>query len=63
MTELVFDFKSIAEHIKGDELMPKKKSSSPAKPCCTYCHGCGHNAYGNSCDYCGGSGEGRSEII
>lgn len=54
MTELVFDFKSIAEHVKGDELL-KKKSPLPlssTKKVCPNCKGSGYD-----CCYCGGNGE------
>jgi len=61
MTDIVFDFKSIAEHMKDDSV--KKEPSSGIKlnfdlsKVCQHCHGCGHDCYGNSCNFCGGCGE------
>jgi len=64
MASIVFDFKSIAEHMKDDS--PKKSSHpslplSAAKKSCPNCFGCGHDCYGNSCDFCGGCGEGPNQ--
>lgn len=63
MTDLVFDFKSIAEHVKGDELI-KRKSHLPlssVKKVCPNCKGNGYDCYGSFCCYCGGNGEANSE--